>query len=94
MKISFEKRKKISEQILAFLYSSTPKPVFTAFIAREIARDEEFVKKLLLELKSKNLVAEIKRNPKGKDYKKRSRWRLSDRVYDAYKNSIRANPLD
>ena len=85
MKISKEKRKRISEHILSFLYSNTPKPFFTSSIAREIARDEEFVKKLLLELKNKNLVVEIKRNPKGKPYKKRSRWKLSDAAYNAYR---------
>ena len=85
MKISYKKREKISEQILAFLYSINPKSIFTSHIAQEIARDEEFVKILLLNLKSKNLVNEIKKNPKGIDYKRRSRWRLSDTAYNAYK---------
>ncbi len=85
MKISQEKKEKISEQILAFLYSSSPKAIFTAHIAREIARDEEFVKKLLLDLKNKKLVIEIKKNPKGIIYIKRSRWKLSDIAYKAYK---------
>jgi hypothetical protein len=85
MKISKEKREKISEQILALLYSVAPKPVFTFYIAKEIARDEEFVKNLLLELKKKNLLTEIKKNPKGKTYLRRSRWKLSDAAYEAYK---------
>lgn len=85
MKISEEKINKISEQALAFLYSINPKPAFTAEIAREIARDEEFIKKLLLDLKKKNLVIQIRKNPKGKPYLKRSRWKLSDAVYQAYK---------
>ena len=78
MKISDKKKDKISEQILAFLYSVSMKSVFTSHIAREIARDEEFVKNLLAALKKKNLVTEIRKNPKGKDYLKRSRWKLSD----------------
>ena len=53
MKISDKKREKISEQILAFLYSINPKPIFTLHIAQEIARDEEFIKKILQELKNK-----------------------------------------
>jgi len=85
MRISKGKKEKISEQILAFLYSTSPKPLFTAHIAEEIARDEEFVKKLLFELKKKNLVAEIKKNPKGKLYLRRLRWKLPDAVYEAYK---------
>ena len=86
MKISDKKREKISEQILSLLYSISPKPIFTSNIAQEIARDEEFTKKLLLELKKKNLVVEIKRNPKGISYLKRSRWKISDIAYQAYKS--------
>jgi len=85
MRISQEKQEKISEQILAFLYSISPKAVFTSHIAQEVIRDEEFTKKLLLELKKKKLVNEIKRNPKGQFYLRRIRWRLSDEVYKAYK---------
>lgn len=84
MKISNEKKEKISEQILAHLYSVNPKPVFTLHIAKEIARDEEFVKKLLLELKKKNFVVEIKKNPKGLPYTKRSRWKLTENIYNIY----------
>lgn len=87
MKISQEKREKISEQILAFLYSINPKPSFTAHIAKEMARDEEFVKTLLQGLKAKKLVNEIKKNPKGIDYIRRSRWRLSDQAYEIYKQN-------
>jgi len=85
MKISEEKKEKIYEQILAFLYSVSPKPLFTLNIAKEIARDEEFVKSLLLALKKKELIIEIKKNPKGMPYSKRSRWKLSDSAYSAYK---------
>ena len=85
MKISKEKRQKISEQVLLFLYSINPRPTFTSHIAQELARDEEFIKKILLELKNKKLVLEIKKNPQGVDYKRRSRWRLSEKAYQAYK---------
>ena len=85
MKISDVKKEKISEQILAALYTVNPKPLFTSQVAMEIARDEEFIKKLLLDLKDKKLVVEIKKNPKGVPYLKRSRWKLSDYTYRAYK---------
>lgn len=85
MKISDKKREKISEQILAYLYSIAPKPAFTSHIAQEIARDEEFTKNLLIDLKNKKIVIEIKKSPRGKDYIKRSRWKLSDKVYQTYK---------
>ncbi len=84
MKISEEKRNKILEQILAHLYNLNPQPLFTSYIAKEIARDEEFVKKLLLELKNKKLVIEIKKNKEGRDYIRRSRWKLSPQAYELY----------
>ena len=85
MKISEKKREKISEQILAFLYTVSPKLLFTSHIAQEIARDEEFTKKLLLELKKKNLVIEITKNPHGVSYLRRARWKISNAAYQAYK---------
>ena len=85
MKISNEKREKILEQILLVLFVNSPKPLFTSYIAREIARDEEFVKKLLYDLKKKGLVVEIKKNPEGKEYVRRVRWKLSSKSYEAYK---------
>jgi len=84
MKISDSKKEKIYEQILAFLYSASPKPLFTSNIAKELARDEEFVFFLLRVLKSKGLVVEIRKNSKGTDYKRRRRWKLSDEAYTSY----------
>ena len=85
MKLSEKKREKISEQILAFLYSINPKPIFTAHIAEEIARDDELVKNFLQGLKKKGLVLEIKKNPEGEECVRRSRWKLSDQAYKIYK---------
>ena len=84
MKISGKKREKISEQLLAYLYSISPKSAFTSKIAEEVARDEEFIKNLLVELKNKRLLNEIKKNPKGIPYQKRIRWKLSDEAYKLY----------
>ena len=86
MKISTQKRDKISEQILSFLFSISPRAIFTFHIAQEIARDEEFTKNLLLHLKEKGLVTEIKKNPKGMVYLRRIRWKLSDLAYKFYKD--------
>ena len=84
-KISKEKQEKIMASIVSTLYEYSPKSLFTVEISKAQARDEEFVKKLLLELKKKNLVVEVKKNPKGKTYLRRSRWKLSDAAYEAYK---------
>lgn len=85
-KISQIKEEKIKESILAFLFQHTPKALFTYHIAQELARDEEFIKRLLQELESKELVLAIKKNSQGQDYNKRIRWRLSDKTYQAYKS--------
>ena len=85
MRLSNKKKEKISEQIMALLYSLAPKAIYTAHIAQEIARDEEFVKVLLLDLKKNGLIIEIKKNPEGEAYSRRIRWRISDKAYDIYK---------
>jgi len=84
MRLSQVKKDKIAEQILSFLYHSFPDQPFTAEIAREIARDEEFVKRLLFELKEKNLVIPIRKNKKGESFSRKIRWRLSKKVYEVY----------
>lgn len=83
-KISKEKRDKIQEQILFHLYGIFPKQVFTVDVARELARDEEFVKDLLLDLAKKELVVKIKKNPEGYEYKRRLRWRISNKAHELY----------
>ena len=89
MKISEAKVNKIKENILATLFSKSPQPIFTADIAMEIARDEEFVKKLLEEMEKKKLVVPVKKNNQGISYIKRTKWRLSGHVFDAYSKLAR-----
>jgi len=84
MKLSQTKKDKIAEQILSLLYHSFPKQPFTAEIAREIARDEEFIKRILFELKERGIVIDIKKNAKGIIFSRRLRWRLTQKVYDVY----------
>ena len=88
MKLSQEKRDKIAEQILSYLFHSSPNLKFTSEIARELARDEEFIKAMLLELKNKDLVVAVRKNPKGIFYTRRIRWRLSTKAYNAYSKHI------
>lgn len=86
MKLSQTKKDKISEQILSFLYTSFPKQPFTAEIAREVARDEEFTKRLLFELSEKGLVIPIRNSSSGEIFIRRLKWRLSQKVYDIYRS--------
>lgn len=92
MRLSKEKRDKISEQILLLLYQSFPKQLFTAEISREMARDEEFVKILLEELRMKNLIVAIKKNSDGKMFIRRIRWQLSAEAYKAYHERAQKTP--
>ena len=82
--ISQQKKEKIQEQILYYLFEISPQSPFTSKIAEQIARDEEFTKFLILELKSKNLIIEVNKNSKGIKYTKRRRWRLSEEAYKVY----------
>jgi len=83
-RISNEKKEKIQEQLLFFLFSIFPKQVFTSDIAKELARDEEFIKILLHELEKKDLVVKVDKNPNGIKYERRSRWRISNGAYEIY----------
>ena len=82
-KLSEDKLKKIKEQILVELYHQGLKPLFTSELASLIVRDEEFVKRLLKELKKDGLVVEIDKSPQGHTYSKWKRWKLSDNAYKA-----------
>jgi ribosomal protein S25 len=83
-RISQIKIDKINEQILHHLFTISPDSTFTSKIAEEIARDEEFTKTLLKDLKLKGIINEITKNPKGAIYLRRQRWRLSNTAFNAY----------
>ena len=61
------------------------KQLFTSDVAKELARDEEFIKQLLKELEKKELVVKIDKNPQGFQYSRRLRWRISNKAYEIYK---------
>jgi len=92
MRLSIDKKNRIIEQILSFLYHTFPNQPFTAEIARDIARDEEFVKRILFELKEKGLVISIMKNKNGEPFTRRLKWRLSNKVYEVYKDKQRSTP--
>jgi predicted transcriptional regulator len=83
-RISEEKKEKISEQILSLLFSKYPGSLFTVEVAKNLARDEEFIKDMLFRLVNKDLIVKITKNPEGYSYKRRLRWRLSNKAQEAY----------
>ena len=88
VRLSEEKINRIKSNILSLLYERFPQSLFTAEIAKLEARDEEFIKKLMFELKDANLIIPIKKNPQGEFYSRRIRWRLSNQAYSAYKQHV------
>ncbi len=88
MKIGKEKQERIKENILSFLYHSSPKMFFTSELARETARDEEFIKTLLLEMEKHGLIIAVRKNNKGRSFKRRIRWRISNKAHTAYSKAI------
>lgn len=85
-KISKEKIKKIKEDIVFCLFNSFPKALFTSEIAKELARDEEFIKNLIFELEKEKFVVRIDVNNNGLNYSRRLRWTLPSTIYDKYKS--------
>ena len=85
MKISLIKRDKIKEQIISVLFNHSPLALFTADVASEIARDEEFVKIILQEMKEQGFINLINMNQNGTLYRRRMRWILNSQTYESYK---------
>mgnify|MGYP001611996651 CR=1 FL=1 len=88
VKLSAATINRIKSNVLSLLYERFPQSLFTAEIAKLEARDEEFIKALMFDLKDKNLVIAIKKNPQGDFYSRRIRWRLSNQAYTAYKQHV------
>ena len=87
VRISSVNQEKIKENILSFLYHSSPTALFGAEIAREVIRDEEFVKTLLTDMEKQNLVTSVNKNNKGINYLRRLRWRLTNNAFKAFKSA-------
>lgn len=81
-KICKEKEAKIKEQILELLYNNFPKMFFSKEVADELIRKDEFVLRLMLELKRDNLVINYEEK-KGRGL--RRKWGMSKDVYEEYK---------
>jgi hypothetical protein len=80
-KISEKKRDKIKGEILRVLYESFPNYLFTNKIADDIARNNEFVLKLLNEMEE---VKWVKKNKKIA----RTKWGLTLEIYNQYEEMI------
>jgi len=80
-KISEKKKDKIKGEILRVLYENFPSLLFTNKIAEEIARDNEFVLKLLNEMED---LKWVKKNKKIA----RTKWGLTLDIYNQYGDMV------
>ncbi len=87
-KISKKKIEKIKEDILAVLFEAKMRGLFTKQISDEIARNDEFVLKLLMEMEKQKLVKQMKKTKKGTEFIRRKQWTLTDQAYKAYKRLL------
>ena len=78
----------LKDDIISILYENNLKPLLTKEIASELRRDKEFTKTLLNELKQQGILAEVKKNNKGKNYIKRIRWIIKPELIKNMKNEL------
>lgn len=82
-KISKEKIEKIKQDILYLLYESGIRPRFTKEIADELARDDEFILKLLRDLEKDGLIRQT-----NKKDKRRRKWVMVEDAYKEYQKLV------
>jgi len=75
MKITKKRKEKYMEQIITLLELKQV-PLWTLDISNEIGRDDEYVMKLMKELRNKGKVCEIRGNEKGIKYLQRRKWKI------------------
>ncbi|MDP2906981.1 MAG: hypothetical protein Q8O03_03505 [Nanoarchaeota archaeon] len=86
--ISKKKVDKIKEDVLSVLFESGLRGMFTKQISDEIARNDEFVLKLLLDLEKQNVVKQIRNTKKGTQFIRRKQWTMTDKAYETYKGLL------
>lgn len=87
-KISQKKIEKIKEEALSVLFEAGMRGMYTKQISDEIARNDEFILKLLLEMEKQKIVKPIKKTKKGTEFIRRKQWMLTDKAYEAYKQLL------
>ncbi len=84
-RIGKNKGDRIKEEILRFLYDEYPSFHFTNRISYEVIRDNEFVLKLMREMRKEELV--ISMDDKG-GRGERKKWKLEEEVFNKYKELL------
>jgi len=84
VRLSNKTIKLLKDDIVSILYENSLKSMFTNEIATELRRNNEFTKKLLLDLKKDGLVEEVGKNKKGQTYLRNKKWRIPSKVLKAF----------
>ena len=80
VKLSDKTVKLLKDDIVNILYENALKPMFTNELAVALRRDNEFTKKLLVELKVIGVVQEVNISKRKRNYLIRKKWRISGEV--------------
>ena len=88
VKLSYRILNLLKDDIISILYENNLNPLLTIEISNELRRDKEFTRRLLNELKEQGIITEIKKNNKGKNYIKRSKWAINQEVLNKFQNEI------
>jgi len=74
---------------MSILYDNPLKPRFTNEIALELRRDNEFSKRLLLEMERDGYVERLKKDNNGKQFIRRIKWKIPDKIVKIYDNKFK-----
>jgi predicted ArsR family transcriptional regulator len=77
MRFNPKKIERIDNEILKVIQRN--QPIFTFHIANALDRDDEFVKRRTQDLLKKGLIEFDESNKKGKKFKARKIWRLTEK---------------
>ena len=88
VKLSLKILNLLKDDIISILYENNLNPLLTIEISNELRRDKEFTRRLLNELKEQGIITEIKKNNKGKNYIKRSKWAINKEVLNKFQNEL------
>ena len=83
-RISDKNIEKIKNEILYLLYESKLNGLFTKKIADELARDDEFVLRLLNGLEKDKIVKTVNSHLKS-NFIRRKKWVMTEEAYKKYK---------
>jgi predicted transcriptional regulator len=83
-KLSQKTFDRVCENILSVLYERYPIPVSALELSEELARDNEFVSRVLVYLQGRKLVERVETGKSGEPYEKWVKWKLSKNVKNSY----------